>query len=177
MGYAEWIRRHRRNLGIPFVGVALLLARFDDRYLWLSLFAVGFGEMLRVWSAGHLQKEKILTTGGPYRFIRNPLYLGSFFIAIGFSLIAGSIWIWVLVFAYFALCYIPVVRYEEKFLAQKFPEEYPKYATRVPAFYPTLRIFPHGTTQFSWRQAIANKEYNAVLGILAGYGYLIFLRS
>ena len=51
MGYAEWIRRHRRNLGIPFVVVALLLARFDDRYLWLSLFAVGFGEMLRVWSA------------------------------------------------------------------------------------------------------------------------------
>jgi len=174
--YSHWIRRNRRNVGIPLALVVLILAKFDARYLWLSIAMVASGEAIRIWAAGHLQKEKVMTTGGPYRLIRNPLYLGSFLIAAGFSVVAGSIWVWLIVFAYFLLCYIPVIRYEENILREKFPDEYPPYAQAVPALYPGTRLYPKSTTFFTWKQALKNKEYNAVLGILAGY-VCLFVRS
>ena len=174
--YSEWIRRNRRNVGIPVVVAALLLARYDSRFLGISIALVGLGEAIRIWASGHLRKEQVMTTGGPYRSIRNPLYLGSFLIAIGFCLVANSIWVWLLVIAYFALCYIPVVRHEESLLRKKFPAEYPSYSDAVPAFYPTPRLYGIRSTKFSWNQVLKNKEYNAVLGILAGYVYLMFVR-
>lgn len=177
MKYAEWLRRNRRTLGIPLVIIALWLSHFDRYYLWPSLILVVVGEGLRIWAAGHLEKDKMLTTGGPYRWIRNPLYLGSFLIALGFCLVAGSLWIWILVAAYFVLCYLPVIRYEETFLAEKFPEDYPKYAEAVPGLYPGLKGYKKSSSKFSVRQAIKNKEYNALLGIVLGYTFLVFLRS
>jgi protein-S-isoprenylcysteine O-methyltransferase Ste14 len=171
---AQFLRRHRRTIGIPLVLAALLFARYNPRFLILSLILVVLGELIRIWAAGHLQKEKILTTGGPYRFIRNPLYLGSFLIAIGFGLISGSIWVWILIVAYFALVYIPVIRYEESILREKF-SEYPAYAAKVPALYPTIFPYSTSTTHFSFSQAWRNREYNAVLGIIVVYIILIFL--
>lgn len=176
MELAAFLRRHRRTIGIPLVIAALLLARYNPRFLIPSLILVVIGELIRIWAAGHLQKEKILTTGGPYRFIRNPLYLGSFLIAIGFGLISGSIWVWILVVAYFALVYIPVIRYEETILRKKF-SEYPPYAAKVPALYPTVFPYSTSTTQFSFEQAWRNREYNAVLGIIVVYIILIFVSS
>ena len=173
--YSDWIRRHRRNLGIPLVAATLLLSRYQPRFLLPSLVLVVLGELVRIWSAGHLRKEQVLTTGGPYRLIRNPLYLGSFLIAIGFCLVAGSWWVWGLAGCYFVFCYVPVIRFEEKILRDKFAD-YPRYAELVPAFYPTIRLYSPATTRFSLRQAIRNKEYNAVIGIAAGYLFLIFLR-
>ena len=173
--YSEWIRRHRRNLGIPLVIAAFLLARYDPRFLWISIALVVAGEAIRIWAAGHLQKEQVMTTGGPYRSIRNPLYLGSFLIAIGFCLVANSIWVWLLVVAYFVLCYIPVIQFEESTLRDKFPSEFPPYAAAVPAFYPTPKLYPVSSTRFSWQQVMRNKEYNATLGILIAYACLILL--
>jgi protein-S-isoprenylcysteine O-methyltransferase Ste14 len=162
-------------VGIPLVVLALVLARYDSRWLWWSVALVTTGELIRIWAAGHLRKEQVMTTGGPYRLIRNPLYLGSFFIAIGFCLVAGSVWLWLLVVGYFALCYIPVIQHEEMLLRKKFPEDYPVYANAVPAYYPTLNAYPTTSTNFSWQQVLRNKEYNAVLGILIAYSYLIFV--
>lgn len=174
MKYAEWLRRNRRKVGIPLVIIALWLSHFDRRYLWLSLLLVVVGEGLRIWAAGHLQKDKTLTTGGPYRWIRNPLYLGSFLIAIGFCLVAGSVWIWILVTAYFVLCYLPVIWYEEGVLAEKFPDDYLAYAEAVPGLYPGWKGYEKSNSKFSLQQVIKNKEYNALLGILLAYLFLIY---
>lgn len=173
--YSEWIRRQRRNLGIPIVVAAVILSHYQPQYLLPSLVLIIAGEFLRIWSAGNLRKEQVLTTGGPYRFIRNPLYLGSFLITLGFCLIAGSVWVWVLALCYFLICYVPVIRFEERILREKF-QDYADYARAVPAFYPTYRWYSPATTSFSFRQAIRNKEYNAVLGIVIGYLIIIFLR-
>jgi protein-S-isoprenylcysteine O-methyltransferase Ste14 len=177
MIYSEWIRRHRRTIGVPLIALALYLAHFEGRYLWASILLVTLGEGLRFWASGHLRKDQSLTTGGPYRWIRNPLYLGSFLIAIGFCLIGGSIWIWILVAAYFLLCYLPVIRYEEGVLAEKFPDDYQKYRKQVPGLYPGWKPYSSASSKFSLQQAIQNKEYNAMLGILVGYAVLMFLRS
>jgi hypothetical protein len=175
--YSEWVRRHRRNLGIPLVIAAFWLARFEPRLLSWSIAFVAAGETIRIWAAGHLRKEEVMTTGGPYRSVRNPLYLGSFLIAIGFCMVANSLWVWLIVVSYFALCYLPVVQFEESILRQKFPVEYPQYEAAVPAFYPTSKLYERSSTSFSWQQVIRNKEYNAVLGILAAYALLFLLNA
>jgi protein-S-isoprenylcysteine O-methyltransferase Ste14 len=171
--YAEFVRRQRRNIGIPLVIASLFLAKFQLQYLLISLAFVIAGEAIRIWAAGHLRKEQIMTTGGPYRIIRNPLYLGSFLIGIGFCIVAGSIWIWIFMIGYFLLCYIPVIRFEESILREKFGDSYAGYAAAVPAFYPSPRLYPEPSTKFSWQQALRNKEYNAVLGVIFVYALLI----
>jgi len=176
IAYMDWVRRHRRTVAIPLVFIVLVLAHFDETYFMYSYFLIVAGEMLRIWAAGHLQKEKVLTTGGPYRWMRNPLYLGSLLIALGFYLCMDSRWILLIIVAYFALFFVPVVKYEERLLNEKFPEEYPPYADAIPAFFPTIRIWQYPTTHFSFRQVMKNKEYNAILGILLAYAYLLFLR-
>src|SRR5262245_53314282 len=174
--YSQWMRRNRRNLGTPLVLIALILAGFHWKFLWISLSFVCIGEAIRIWSAGHLRKEEVMTTGGPYRMIRNPLYLGSFLIAIGFCFIAGSIWIWILMFAYFLLCYIPVIRFEENTLREKFADQYQQYAAVIPAFYPTIHLYPQSSTTFSMNQVLRNKEYNSVIGIILIYA-ILFLKA
>ena len=94
--------------------------------------------------------------------------------AIGFCLVAGSLWVWILALSYFLLCYLPVILHEEKKLREMFPDRYASYAASVPALFPTLRAYPHSTTRFSWKQVIKNKEYNALLGILLAYLLLHF---
>jgi protein-S-isoprenylcysteine O-methyltransferase Ste14 len=174
LNLSAFFRRHRRNIGIPLVVLALFLSRFDLKLIPPSVFLVTLGELIRIWAAGHLRKEEVLTTGGPYRFVRNPLYIGSFLIAIGFALVSNSIWVWIIVLLYFLLVYVPVVLYEEKILREKFPE-YAQYASKVPRFFPTFQPFSP-TTTFSLQQGINNKEYNAVLGIIVAY-LLMFLRN
>ena len=175
--YGEFIRRQRRNIGIRLVIASLLLAKFRIEYFWISLAFVITGEAIRIWAAGHLRKEQVMTTGGPYRVIRNPLYLGSFLIGIGFCIVAGSIWIWIFMIAYFLLCYIPVIRFEEGILRQKFGTSFTSYAAAVPALYPSFHLYSEPSTQFSWQQVLRNKEYNAVIGIILIYALLYFLAS
>ena len=145
-------------------------------FLWISLIFVCVGEAIRIWSAGNLHKDEVMTTGGPYRFIRNPLYLGSFLIAIGYCFIAGSIWVWILMIAYFLLCYIPVIRFEENILREKFPDQYDGYAAVIPAFYPAIHPYAQSSTNFSLKQALRNKEYNAFVGIILVY-VLLYLKA
>jgi protein-S-isoprenylcysteine O-methyltransferase Ste14 len=172
--YSEWIRRHRRDVGIPLVVIALIIARYSPRFLLPASVLILVGVFIRIWAAGHLRKEQVLTTGGPYRFIRNPLYLGSFFIAIGFTLLTASIWIFLLVLIYFLFCYIPVIRFEEGILREKFPEEFNQYSATVPAFYPSVLAYV-GSTQFSWQQTMRNREYSAVLGVVVFFCYIVFV--
>ena len=56
--------------------------------VWLFL-----GLVIRALASGHLQKNEQLATAGPYAYTRNPLYLGSLILAIGFALASRSWWI------------------------------------------------------------------------------------
>ena len=70
-------------------------------------------------------------TSGPYRFTRNPIYLGFFLIYLGFTLLAGTLWgliaspflIWTITQA--------VIHAEEIYLTEKFGEQYKQYRSRV----------------------------------------------
>jgi protein-S-isoprenylcysteine O-methyltransferase Ste14 len=131
------------------------------------------GILLRGWSAGHLEKERKLTTSGPYGHTRNPLYLGSAVAALGFAIAAGQWWYFLLLGFFLGAVYWPVIRYEEGRLAKLFPDEFPTYARAVPALWPRVIPWREGQGVFRWEQYRRNREYRAFLGSVAIVLFLI----
>ncbi len=128
---------------------------------------VCLGLALRSWAAGVLRKDQELTTTGPYRLIRNPLYAGSFLMMFGFCALLGdpkSIW---LILGPVLLVYFVKVRQEEQLLARLFPAEWSKYASRTPRFIPFVYS---GNLSADWRvsQWMRSREYQALCATLFG---------
>lgn len=147
---------------------------FAIGYIWLAdptwfSIAVGCviaapGVWLRAIAAGFVKKNRELTTTGPYAYTRNPLYLGSIVIAIGFAVAARNLWVAAALLLLFFAIYLPVIRSEESFLRGTFPE-YEPYAAEVP------RLFPRFTSAggavrgtFSRDLYWKHREYNALVG-------------
>jgi hypothetical protein len=117
-----------------------------------------------------VKKNEDLATSGPYAYTRNPLYLGSLLMGVGFAVAARSWWLGVALVVMFVAIYLPVIRGEEKFLRAKFPE-FDEYARSVPRMLP--RIVPaHIGEQgggFSMELYLKHREYNALIGAVAMY--------
>src|SRR5262249_26317754 len=86
-------RRIRVPLGFAFAALYLWLAHPTRNSLVCGILVVIPGLIIRVLASGHVRKNEQLTTTGPYAYTRNPLYLGSFVIALGFAIAARSWWI------------------------------------------------------------------------------------
>jgi hypothetical protein len=143
-----------------------------------AIIALG-GLLLRAYAAGYLEKSRELAISGPYRYTRNPLYLGSFLLGLGFAVAARS-WVLGLVFVcFFILVYGPVMRREESFLRRQFGEAYDRYASRVSLFLPTFRIPSTASKdstpkdKFQWARYWENHEYEAAFGYLLGLVFLV----
>jgi hypothetical protein len=90
-------------------------------------------------------------------------------IGIGFAVAARNWWVGVALVVMFFAIYLPVIRDEEKFLRQKFPD-FEEYARQVPRMFPRFvpRSAAHGTTGgFSFDLYLKHREYNALVGALA----------
>lgn len=173
---AEWpkvARRIRVPLGFLFAIFFFWLARPSWRSLALGLIAIVPGLWIRALASGHVRKNEALATSGPYAYTRNPLYLGSLLIGLGFAVAARSWWIGAAVVLFFLLIYLPVIRDEEVFLRQKFPE-FEEYSGRVPRMLPR---FSAGANQsengFSLDLYMKHREWNALLGATAMMAGLI----
>jgi len=156
-------RRIRVPLGFAFAVVYVWLAHPTRTSLIAGALLLLPGLWLRGLASGHVQKNEQLATSGPYAHTRNPLYLGSLILAVGFAVAARSAWIAGLTVLMFAAIYIPVIAAEERFLRQAFPE-FEDYARHVPRFLPRLTKFGSEQGTFSSALYWKHREYNAVLG-------------
>jgi protein-S-isoprenylcysteine O-methyltransferase Ste14 len=163
----ELFNRWRVRIG----WIAAIAVIYFARPTWISIgegiFISLVGLSVRAWASGHLRKEKVLAVSGPYRYSRNPLYLGNFIIGIGIVVGARSWWVLGLFLAYFGVFYPLIIRREKDRMKQLFPEQYEEYKKRVPSFFPSLKKqrFPPGT-KFTWSLYQRNKEYRALIGAL-----------
>src|ERR1700692_742041 len=133
-------RRIRVPLGFIFAVVYVWLARPTRTSLIAGALVLLPGLVLRGLASGHVQKDKQLTTSGPYAYTRNPLYLGSLMMAAGFAVAARNWWIVVIMLLMFGLIYIPVIAGEERYLRSTFPG-YEEYSRHVPRMLPRLTRF------------------------------------
>lgn len=72
-----------------------------------------------------------LTFDGPYRFTRNPMYLGLTVIQVGIALAMNAAWLIVLLPVFLVILQREVIDREERYLEAKFGEEFRRYKVRV----------------------------------------------
>lgn len=77
-----------------------------------------------------------LVGAGPYRFIRNPMYVGMLVIYLGIAIVSGSGAAFIFLPVVALLLHFGVVRREEAYLEKKFGEDYLDYCKRVPRWFP-----------------------------------------
>jgi hypothetical protein len=153
-------------LAVPF----LWLAHPSPGFFLAGSFLVIPGLLLRGVAAGHIDKDRVLATFGPYACLRHPLYAGSFLVGLGLA-VAGGLWTFVPLFlALFGWMYARVIKAEEEGLVRIFGSQYREYRARVPAFLP--RLAPGGEWDFRLRRFLRNREWEASLGVLGGLGML-----
>jgi len=174
---AEWSRIARRirvPLGFAFAVLYFWLAHPTWKFLALGAIFIVPGLLIRALASGHVRKNEALATSGPYAYTRNPLYLGSLLIGIGFAIAARSWWIGVALVVMLFAVYLPVIRNEEAFLRNRFPD-FEEYARQVPRMLP--RIVPAHTGPdsggFSFALYMKHREWNALIGAAAIVAVLI----
>jgi protein-S-isoprenylcysteine O-methyltransferase Ste14 len=170
------MQRWRVPLGFICAGLFILFARPRPFTLALGGIVAFCGLLLRAWAAGHIRKNDVLAAAGPYAYTRNPLYLGSFIIGLGFTIAAARPALGLLFGLLFLSIYLPVMRVEAATLLQLFGEGYRDYAREVPLFLP--RLLPYGnqnaaTVGFDVSLYMRYREYQAALGLLVIWGILL----
>jgi len=138
----------------PLIVIAVIaaMAPFVRREWLLPGFLVSMaGEFIQLWAFASLDKNSDLAFRGPYAFVRNPMYLGRFFILLGVLILLGNPWL-LLAYAVLYWFYMDTrVEREEALLRQVFGERYAGYCARVGRFVPGAPL-PGATLAFwDWR--------------------------
>ena len=153
---AEALARRRVALGFVCGIATLVLARPTRASIAAGMSIAAAGESIRIWAAGHLNKSREVTASGPYRWVAHPLYVGSSIMGAGLAVACVSIPVTLLIALYLALTLTAAIRTEEAFLRRTFGDRYDRYR--------------YGGAQpqkpFGLAQAMANREYRAVIGLV-----------
>jgi protein-S-isoprenylcysteine O-methyltransferase Ste14 len=165
-------RRIRVPLGFAFAIFYVWRAKPTWRFLILGTLIAFLGIVVRAAASGQVRKNQELTVAGPYAYVRNPLYLGSIIIAIGFAVAARDSWVAIVILMMFVFIYVPVIHSEETFLRTQFPT-YDEYAQRVPRLLPHTLLFRQIMDGFSRELYWQHREYNALLGAAAMLAALV----
>jgi protein-S-isoprenylcysteine O-methyltransferase Ste14 len=153
----EFLARRRVSIGFVLVAIVFYFARPTWRSIGVGALVGLVGEAIRIWAAGHLEKSREVTTSGPYRFSRHPLYLGSSVMAGGVAIGCRSLVVAALVAAYMVTTITAAIRTEEAFLRKRFGDAYDAYAEDRA---------PRVERRFSLNRAWRNREYRALVGLL-----------
>jgi protein-S-isoprenylcysteine O-methyltransferase Ste14 len=172
--YADFVAKLRVPSGFLLVAVFAWFSHPTLRSLAWGLPVSLAGLVLRGWAAGCLAKNRQLATGGPYAYLRNPLYAGTLLVAAGLAIASRSLGLAALFAAVFLLVYLPVIELEEQHLRRLF-REYAGYADQVPALFPRLRPYREKSSNpFRFSLYLTNQEYQAGAGFVAGMLLLIW---
>jgi len=141
----EKLFRARDYTPVPFLILALLFERPKVGCVTLGCFFVVLGELIRIYSVSFIggisrtRKGSLggkLVTEGAFAYVRNPLYVGNFFIILGVCLFSSVPWLIVLGISFFIAQYYFIVQYEETLLEERFGDEFFVYKMNVPAWIP-----------------------------------------
>jgi protein-S-isoprenylcysteine O-methyltransferase Ste14 len=186
MPLGAWLFRYRSYIP-PLMLVILVLALIDGRagraspgldrrFLALGLVPTAIGFVIRALVVGtaprgtsgrgtQKQVAEQLNTSGCYSVVRHPLYLGNFLLWIGLATTTGVWWAPLAVGFAFALCYRPILAYEEQFLSGRFGAAYVEWAGRTRAFWPNVRRWRPPALPFSLK-TILRQEYYGVFTVV-----------
>lgn len=176
--------------GLQFLPYFLvILAEFNhlkqvNESIPFEIFCFGitlFGVLIRILTIGFVaentsgrnvegQFAETLNTQGIYSIVRNPLYLGNFFIFLGVAVMTES---WEIIVAntlLMTIIYTLIILREEEYLYDKFGDEYKNYADNVNCIIPSFKNFKMASRHFSLRKVFKNEHDTWLTTLLAFIG-------
>ena len=155
---ARWISAHSY---LPGHFVARLIFTFAASLCFLAA-------AIRTWASAYLHSHIVhdttlhsetLVADGPYRYVRNPLYLGLILVAVGMGFMANREGFFVIVIGIIVVAYRLILR-EETQLSLSQRETYRRYLQTVPRLIPsfTARVAASGA-QPKWGQAFFGESF------------------
>lgn len=179
-----WLFRWRSYLPLVLILLFLLVlrdyqvpdARWDSLWEILCLTVSLFGLGIRILTIGQTpggtsgrntkrQIAETLNTTGIYSVVRNPLYLGNFFMSLGVALFPRLWWLTLIFILSFCLFYERIILAEESYLRKKFGDEYLAWAEATPVFIPRLGSYRKSSLLFSWKR-VFRREYNGLFAVI-----------
>lgn len=187
----NWLFKHRGILPliIFIVGVFLYIKnesnpqnwilegrRFEIYYELLCLIISLFGFLIRVYTVGYSppntsgrntenQVADVLSTKGIYSIVRNPLYVGNFFMWLGIAMLTGNFWFIVAFTLFYFLYYERIIFTEEQYLKNKFGDTYDQWAKTTPVIIPKFSAFKKVNYGFNWKKVL-RQEKNGLAALL-----------
>ena len=178
------LRKFWCRIRYPFVAVLVLLlagalwqdyVRIEPQWFWIGFGVSMLGEFIQLWCFASLKKEKVLACRGPYVLVRNPMYLGRYFIVLGAILLLGEPGLWSVVpYSLFYWFYMyNRVRREEAKLIGIFGADYEAYCRNVNRFLPSPRGGNLGNVPYwNWGLLTGNHGWLNLVSLLGLYAVL-----
>ena len=158
------IQRIRVPLGFLFAIVFLVFADPTVLSLVVGGAIAAVGVAIRAWASGHIRKASVLAVSGPYAFTRNPLYVGSFILGVGFTVAAGVWWLAAIFSGLFIGIYLPVMRVETEDIRRIFGDDFDEYGKNVPLLIPRFTPWKKTGVKFDFQLYLRYREYRAAIG-------------
>lgn len=179
--YRIFIRGKTRVTLAWLFSIALVFLANSGPY-WPGIALCFLGAVLRFWASGYLRKDRQVAVGGPYAWTRNPLYLGTFLMALGAALSIEAWWLMAAITLSFVGIYHFIILDEEEKLETYFGKPYQDYLERVPRFFPRPWPTPVESLKeinsnpevqkFSSPLAFENKAYEPFAAFVALIGFI-----
>jgi protein-S-isoprenylcysteine O-methyltransferase Ste14 len=160
----RFLQRIRVPLGFVFAILFVVFSKPDRTTLIVGGIISLIGLAIRAWASGHIRKASELAVSGPYAYTRNPLYLGSLILGLGFTIAAGVWWLGLLFVLLFLGIYLPVMRVEVEDIRRIFGPEFDEYEREVPLFLPRLTPWRKNERKFDVSLYLRYREYRAAVG-------------
>ena len=148
------------SIRVPLVvaGFVFVMSFAKIEWFWAAFAVSLFGELIQVWCFASLDKQGTLAYNGLYKHVRNPMYLGRFFIVLGYFLLLGNWYVIVPLATVYYLYMWHRVQREEKTLKKVFGQPYNDYCEKVNRFMPSFKGMPGGKFLF-WRWKLLKQNH------------------
>jgi len=177
-------------LSVPFIYLTdytLINYREHNIFMFTAISISVLGFLVRFYTIGTTPKgtsgrntkeqvADVLNSSGMYSMVRHPLYLGNYLIWLGISLASFNIFFVVIMSLLFWIYYERIMFAEERFLERKFGDDYLNWASKLPAFLPSMLNFKKSDTNFSII-TVLRREYASVLAAVVGFTFIEVLRT
>jgi protein-S-isoprenylcysteine O-methyltransferase Ste14 len=170
-GPGAWLFRYRSSLPVPLALILVFVTRGQTAASWVRIVGpllVVAGEAIRLWAVRHIgtisrtrtTRYGPLISGGPYGIVRNPLYVGNWFLWTGFAVWSGLLWMLPVAWIVFAVQYRAIARWEGAFLRGIYQGVYDEYARDVRAWVPRWPPRPAAgaAPRHPWRDVIFSER-------------------
>ena len=188
MKLGEFFFQYRGYLPIPLALVVLYFSNPEPPFMIVGSITIFVGEIIRIsgvrHAGGETRTRKVgatkLCIDGPFAYVRNPLYIGNFFVYFGVVIFSSEsdllIPLLTMSTFYFITQYGIIIQFEEQTLKKLFGEKYQEYCENVPRILPRLSPWKLQSNTFpnTWKKTI-NTEKRTLQTIFI-YFFLLFVK-